>query len=429
MASEYTTNYQLDLYVGTDRPNLTDQYNSAMRKLDSVIYTQTGQGSAALQIANQAQATANEALAGMQGIDDDISTLTSGLATANANIATNTTNIANVSTDLAAESAARASADTRLESMISGMGARNSIGIIGDSFSSGGEWANIVAGQLGCNVINKAVSGAGFCVANNTFVSQLSALFADANFSDVHTIIVYGGTNDQYAGASESQVVSAMQSFLNVYQTLPTPRPKLILAYGNMGFARSSNYNAYGPWYSRVCNAVREANIPGFVDHVPYWLWGTANAFQTDQLHPSTAGYKVVADYIMQLLAGVYTGVHFTRRVQSNVGTGSGQVTFDNGMVQISIIANNYPITPINGDGTKLADFSAYTFTFGDSTRANIVNNVTDHIFRITANNSSIENTLLQWRATQGTLYIQRWGAAVLSGQDSTSQTMFAFGW
>lgn len=35
MASEYTPNYNLDLYVSTDKPNLRDQYNAAMGKIDT----------------------------------------------------------------------------------------------------------------------------------------------------------------------------------------------------------------------------------------------------------------------------------------------------------------------------------------------------------------------------------------------------------
>lgn len=34
MASEYTPNYHLDLYTDNDKPNLRDQYNAAMRKID-----------------------------------------------------------------------------------------------------------------------------------------------------------------------------------------------------------------------------------------------------------------------------------------------------------------------------------------------------------------------------------------------------------
>lgn len=35
MATEYTPNYNLDLYAGTDKPNLRDQYNAAMGKIDT----------------------------------------------------------------------------------------------------------------------------------------------------------------------------------------------------------------------------------------------------------------------------------------------------------------------------------------------------------------------------------------------------------
>ena len=37
MATEYTENYDLDLYVGDDKPNLRDQYNAAMGKVDAAL--------------------------------------------------------------------------------------------------------------------------------------------------------------------------------------------------------------------------------------------------------------------------------------------------------------------------------------------------------------------------------------------------------
>lgn len=37
MASEYTPNYNLDLYVSSDKPNLRDQYNGAMGKIDKAL--------------------------------------------------------------------------------------------------------------------------------------------------------------------------------------------------------------------------------------------------------------------------------------------------------------------------------------------------------------------------------------------------------
>ena len=37
--AEYTTNYRLDKYSSTDKPNLRDQYNSAMEKIDTALKT------------------------------------------------------------------------------------------------------------------------------------------------------------------------------------------------------------------------------------------------------------------------------------------------------------------------------------------------------------------------------------------------------
>ena len=37
MASDYTPNYNLDLYVSADKPNLRDQYNGAMGKIDKAL--------------------------------------------------------------------------------------------------------------------------------------------------------------------------------------------------------------------------------------------------------------------------------------------------------------------------------------------------------------------------------------------------------
>lgn len=39
MAGNYTPNYNLDLYASTDRPNLRDQYNAAMGKIDTQMKT------------------------------------------------------------------------------------------------------------------------------------------------------------------------------------------------------------------------------------------------------------------------------------------------------------------------------------------------------------------------------------------------------
>lgn len=40
--TKYTPNYDLDQYEGTDVPNLADQYNNAMDKIDTALHLQAG---------------------------------------------------------------------------------------------------------------------------------------------------------------------------------------------------------------------------------------------------------------------------------------------------------------------------------------------------------------------------------------------------
>ena len=57
----YTTNYNLDKYEGTDSPNLTDQYNSAMDKIDAQMMTNARSAQTAQTAAGNAQTAAQAA--------------------------------------------------------------------------------------------------------------------------------------------------------------------------------------------------------------------------------------------------------------------------------------------------------------------------------------------------------------------------------
>ncbi len=61
MASEYTSHYNLDLYADSDKPNLRDQYNGAMNKIDQQLYNQGVDTTTANSNANNAVAAANAA--------------------------------------------------------------------------------------------------------------------------------------------------------------------------------------------------------------------------------------------------------------------------------------------------------------------------------------------------------------------------------
>ena len=61
MANAYTSNYKLDLYTDTDKPNLRDQYNGAMNKIDSQFTTVSNNIVVAIEAANQAKEKADAA--------------------------------------------------------------------------------------------------------------------------------------------------------------------------------------------------------------------------------------------------------------------------------------------------------------------------------------------------------------------------------
>lgn len=85
MATSYTPNYKLDLYTDTDKPNLRDQYNGAMNKIDSQFTTVSNNIVVAIEAANQAKEKAESASDSAETNAQSIATLNntvSGIDTA-----------------------------------------------------------------------------------------------------------------------------------------------------------------------------------------------------------------------------------------------------------------------------------------------------------------------------------------------------------
>ena len=135
MATEYTPNYNLDLYAGTDKPNLRDQYNAAMGKIDTQMkanadavtnananvaamqtqVTKNKDDIAALESTVEAhgtqitdvQTTADDALSLAQtnegdiaSTESDVTTLKSQMETANGNIGTLQSQMGDINSDI-----------------------------------------------------------------------------------------------------------------------------------------------------------------------------------------------------------------------------------------------------------------------------------------------------------------------------------------
>lgn len=75
MASEYTTNYNLDLYADNDKPNLRDQYNGAITKIDAQLHEFSNNMVIVTDAASQARDKAATAQAAADANAKSISTL------------------------------------------------------------------------------------------------------------------------------------------------------------------------------------------------------------------------------------------------------------------------------------------------------------------------------------------------------------------
>ena len=75
MASEYTPNYNLDLYTDNDKPNLRDQYNGAITKIDTQLHEFSNNLVVVTEAANQARDKAGTAQSAADANAMSISTL------------------------------------------------------------------------------------------------------------------------------------------------------------------------------------------------------------------------------------------------------------------------------------------------------------------------------------------------------------------
>ena len=75
MANEYTPNYNLDLYTDNDKPNLRDQYNGAITKIDTQLHEFSNNMVIITDSANQAREKAAAAQAVAEANTKSISTL------------------------------------------------------------------------------------------------------------------------------------------------------------------------------------------------------------------------------------------------------------------------------------------------------------------------------------------------------------------
>lgn len=302
MATSYTPNYKLDLYTDTDKPNLRDQYNGAINKIDEELHnnsvnitTANDTANRAYDVASEAKTTATEA---SQNANTAISTANSATETANsassaansavtdANSAKEIANAASATANSAATTASSANgkvddalvkindATTKLDTATEGFNTNfnklsddittlqntkqnrkfSKMLYLGDSWGQGWTGSNHPSSglaaylgiALGCETINKSVSASGYIPNGDSknYIGQLNSVTEEEK-NGVDLVVVQGGINDGASSFAYANIVSAAVTLYNtIIQSYPDAKIVVIntpLAYGrNFG---SSNVN------------------------------------------------------------------------------------------------------------------------------------------------------------------------------------------
>ena len=320
MANAYTSNYKLDLYTDTDKPNLRDQYNGAINKIDEELHnnsvnitTANDTANRAYDVASEAKTTATDA---SKNATTAISTANSATDTANSasNAASSAVTNANSAKEIANAASATASsaatvansangkvddalvkindATTKLDAATENFTTNfnklsgdittlqktkqnrkfSKMLYIGDSWGQGWTGSNHPSSglaaylgiALGCETINKSVSASSYIPNGDSrnFIGQLNSV-TDEEKNGVDLIVVQGGINDGGSSFSYDNIVSAAVSLYNtIIQSYPDAKVAVLntpLAYGrNFGSSNTSNSTAT-PQDMKPYTAINEA--------------------------------------------------------------------------------------------------------------------------------------------------------------------------
>lgn len=206
--------------------------------------------------------------------------------------------------------------------------------VCGDSWSDGNNdenpWVPRVAEYNNMRAINQAIAGTGFATGT-TFAQQVlnAKTYCDNNNIDVENvkyIIAYGGVNDYRNGRTISEVNTGFDTFMvNAHTNFPNS--KIIVVFSNTGLfntwdtvtisdpnARSS-YQEFPEWNEEITSHMRTGGHCQVISDSYLWLnvYGqdsTNKVFKADRLHPQAIGQRVIAQYMLQILNGSYSGVH-----------------------------------------------------------------------------------------------------------------------
>lgn len=226
--------------------------------------------------------------------------------------------------------------------------------VVGDSFTdltnTNKVWAEFIDDKPQYNVINYAKGGAGFVVStpndssSKTFIQQLNQAVSDG-VTDVDIIIAYGGYNDYIGNVGLNMEVPATYAFVNRAKEV-YPKARIIIAFGNAPYMGQEFVNSSKPlgWggvsvsYDIYCDAVRKDLLENVICESPrfveFWFANNATNYAEDQIHPTQKTQLGIADLMLSILEGSYTGYSINLLYRQGTNDAfNGLVRFENGKI------------------------------------------------------------------------------------------------
>lgn len=338
MATEYTPYYNLDLYTDADKPNLRDQYNAAMRKVDAQLHASNDNVAVAIEAANQAKEAAkaaDEAVAteteARKAADTALETAYKEADTAlDGRIAAEATARTDVDIALGVridnEATARAGADSALSGRIDALEPLTTktkyyghrMVVVGDSYAYGTgasdhggaeqlRFSTRLADMLGAIEVNVAVGSTGFCDPGTggqgstfpTQVSQAAAKLDAKQRDDVRLVLIAGGINDEREGTTYSRAQMATAA-KNTCTAAKASFPNAdIVVFPMLWNGSGWQYHAFN-FECGIVEGVMKSNCGTAVQGCWTWNFGDAGKYAADNLHPNDAGHLNIANRMFE---------------------------------------------------------------------------------------------------------------------------------
>ena len=439
MASEYTSNYNLDLYTDTDKPNLRDQYNAAMNKIDAALVADD----ASLSTMNGQLTTINNTVTAMnttvQTHTTEINALQDEVTDNTSDIADHATLIQNNQQSIQALNTRCDDTDTALTNLADSLTevettvgdnsnglvkavndntasisdiynmlenvSTNNVVLIGDSWGQGyspdgnvTSWITLVKNVLtsiGIESWSSAVGGAGV-VAGTNYSSQLDTLagqMTEAERESVGVVLCGGGFNDN-SYTSQSSWTAPLSNLISMV-TNRFPNARLVIDwFGNglhsLAALKTQNARMFAAY--RACEYALCSNIAA---RRPILVYGLdtiifSGEYASDGYHPNQTGQYYVAQHVL----GTLFGNCFSRSISAqNINLTPSNATSSNASVlntsAFGVNTHSYNSNPSYyvDDVMRFTDTSM-TFNGGQVQSCSLFNQNSANVFRDVASGS-----------------------------------------